>query len=228
MKPNRKILAISLFLCLLMSSCGIYFYKDNSLEFGLKQRSIFYPYNDKPEDDSGCYEICMILNKFERDTSRVPIYTGSNFRDPTVSNTYFRKEPITFMTWDRTTDEDCLRSEDCFIWNLKEQNLPPLSEYVVLDTSLNQEYEWKTISYISELKKAGGYTAWLPVICEEDLSKELVAKVQDKLKELSLYNGQSNGIINPSTEKALKQFQKEYQQPYGHWNLASLQTLASF
>ena len=71
-------------------------------------------------------------------------------------------------------------------------------------TSIPAEY----ITVITERERTKGYATWMPMICEEMLTVDIIKKVQRALQFQGFYNGSINGLWNIESKSAVRAYQK--------------------
>nr|HPQ21227.1 OmpA family protein [Saprospiraceae bacterium] len=90
--------------------------------------------------------------------------------------------------------------------------------------SIDVPAETKTISK-RVLEKAGGFTEWREVVCETDITAELVRRVQTELKDRGYDPGPIDNVMGAGTKAALSKFQKDNNLPIGQLNIETLKAL---
>ena len=78
-----------------------------------------------------------------------------------------------------------------------------------------------------ELVKAGGYSDWREVVCDTDVTTDLVRRVQAALKTRGYDIGPAgtDNIMGADTKAALVKFQKENSLPIGNLDFETLKAL---
>ena len=95
---------------------------------------------------------------------------------------------------------------------------------VVKDTTLGDEYIMENFSVIKDSSDAA-FAEWRAVVCEQDITKELIEAIQEKLTSLSFYQGEIDGRNNEFLKKALANYQREIKLPIGSFNHETLTAL---
>jgi len=225
----KFVLLIKVFLIvLILSSCGgLKLEKDWYIKQQKAQIHLFEPVNRKPAIIGRCFEKCFILQQVIKERFNHPIYTGSNFRNSNITKIDIRKDTVYLDTFTKSKIEQSSNSEKKSAWIKLEEKLPPLSEYIVNDTSLTTEYKIIDREYIVGIKKVGGYVIWKEVICKEDMSSEMKTAIQKRLYEIGYIKHLKKVISYEMLLDSFKSFQFENNLPYGHFDFESLKALAN-
>ena len=78
-----------------------------------------------------------------------------------------------------------------------------------------------------QLVQEGGFTDWREVVCENNITKSLILKVQTRLEQ----NGFNIGVMGPTadldfvTRKILSDYQRANELPVGGLNIETLESL---
>ncbi|MCL4110247.1 UNVERIFIED_CONTAM: hypothetical protein GTU68_030631 [Idotea baltica] len=93
-------------------------------------------------------------------------------------------------------------------------------------TSTEIPAEYKTLTK-RQLVKKGGFTEWREVVCESDITSDLVRRVQNALiaKGYNLGAAGADNDMGPSTKAALVKFQRENNLPIGSLDFETLKAL---
>ena len=81
------------------------------------------------------------------------------------------------------------------------------------------------ITVITERERTKGYAKWMPMICENMLTPNIIKKVQRALQFQGFYKGSINGIWNIESKSAVRAYQKE--QGLAVTNKLSIETMKS-
>jgi hypothetical protein len=84
--------------------------------------------------------------------------------------------------------------------------------------------EYKTITK-RQLVKAGGFTEWREVVCDTDVTADLVRRVQSALTERGYNPGPIDNVMGAGTKSALVKFQKDNDLPIGSLDFETLKAL---
>ena len=123
----------------------------------------------------------------------------------------------------RKADRNCLSAnpEDCLVWCQVEDSTPMIYD-VVIDTSTTEE--WYPYKYIVRKE---GQKIITQVLCKNELSKELLYELKNKLYKLG-YDVKPDKTYKKLKGKFMrefKQFQEDYGLPVGKWTLESMEFL---
>jgi hypothetical protein len=75
------------------------------------------------------------------------------------------------------------------------------------------------------LVKAGGFSEWREVLCQDKVTGSTVRKIQRALKERGYEPGPEDDIMGPLTKAALTKFQQDKGLPVGNLNIETLKAL---
>ncbi|MCC6281950.1 MAG: peptidoglycan-binding protein [Saprospiraceae bacterium] len=76
-----------------------------------------------------------------------------------------------------------------------------------------------------KLVKAGGFSEWREVLCEEKLTGYKISEIQMALKKAGYYTGTADNKMGAGTKAALSKFQKDKGLPVGNIDLETLKAL---
>jgi hypothetical protein len=76
-----------------------------------------------------------------------------------------------------------------------------------------------------KLVKAGGFTEWREVLCDEKVTGYKISEIQVALKKAGYYTGTPDNKMGPGTKAALTKFQKDKGLPIGNIDLETLKAL---
>jgi hypothetical protein len=84
-----------------------------------------------------------------------------------------------------------------------------------------EEYETVT----KTAKKTEGRLEWRQILCETNVTPEVVKKIQDALKVAGVYKGPSDGNLGPGTVTSIVAYQKAKGLPSGQLTMETLRSL---
>jgi outer membrane protein OmpA-like peptidoglycan-associated protein/flagellar biosynthesis/type III secretory pathway protein FliH len=90
--------------------------------------------------------------------------------------------------------------------------------------SIDIPAEYRTITKTNLVKK-GGFTEWRPVVCDTDVTADLVRRVQNALISRGYNPGVADNQFGSATKKALVKFQKDNNLPVGNLDFETLKAL---
>jgi len=180
-----------------------------------------------PSEPGKCYAKCLIPDRHENIEHEIYLYTGDEFDQQNVQ--YVRKEikPASTKWVKKKADKNCLSAnpEDCLVWCLQESPAVYEEYYEVLDTNLIKDFDTKLYE-VTELVEPGGFTEWIEVICNNDLSNSVVAKIHAELYSLGYeLSDKAPTKINKKMKAALTKYQKDNQLPIGQLDIHTLEAL---
>lgn len=101
------------------------------------------------------------------------------------------------------------------------KTLKLVSEAKINRTPIPEEYEEIT----KTVKVSDGKMEWRPVLCETNLTPEVITSIQNALREAGYYKGPIDGAIGFRSIAALKSFQKDKGMAEGGLTIESLKEL---
>ena len=92
--------------------------------------------------------------------------------------------------------------------------------------SIDVPAEYNTVSR-RELVKAGGFTEWREVVCGDDITADLVRRVQSALisRGYDVGNAGADNVLGAATKAALVKFQRDNGLPVGQMDFETLKAL---
>ena len=155
-------------------------------------------------------------------------YTGDNYDDSTVEQRSYEIAESTTKWVKKKADKNCLSAnpDDCLVWCLQEIPALHYEYYTVIDTHANKQF------IIGEVDKTdlieNGLTQLKYVVCEEDISSQLIYDIQNELSDRGYILDEqyvSNPKFDSKVKIALVQFQKDNSLPIGQLDIETLRTL---
>lgn len=177
--------------------------------------------------DDGCYAKALIPDSFEIKRNTYFEYLGDIPYDTTKVETVVVEVKSAMNKWVKTLPDGNCHSpnlDDCFVWCFIDTPAEKLSLLVVKDTSLTKNFKFRTIEHKTLVRK-GGVAANQEVLCEEELTKEVVLSIQQGLSKLGYYELEPTGDFDDRTKQALKNYQQSEMLPIGTLNLITLDRL---
>ena len=113
----------------------------------------------------------------------------------------------------------------------KEEKIPGICKMVktrVIDTPAK---EVKTTipavysTYVKKVQVSEPYLRWQPVLCQTNTQKNVISKLQKKLKAKNYKISRINGVYNAETKAAVQAYQKDNKLSQGALTLKTLQSL---
>ncbi len=169
-----------------------------------------------------CYSKCNEPDHYEEFNKTYAVYIGdlssltTEYLDSIIINEHERN--LNQGKWiQKKTDKGDL------IYCLVSCIFEPEYLTVVTDTSKTDDYVYENFTFyrIIEYSKM----VWKEVVCEEEITGEMIKKVQLQLNSLGFYNGPINGLFTDETKKSLMNFQIEMNICTGSLTLETLNKL---
>ena len=184
-----------------------------------------YIVEDKmPREPGKCYAKCLIPDQSIEELVRYPKYTDTD----TFGNSNLHKIQISEKSsqWVKKKAENCRSSnpDDCLIWCLEEIPARFAPGFGVKDTSLTKKYIWQEIN-VNSLTTKGGYTEWREVVCESDLTDDLLGSIENALNLHGYDPGSDLSFSSLKFKSALTQFQKDNSIPVGQLTIETINLL---
>jgi len=96
----------------------------------------------------------------------------------------------------------------------KKIKTPPKYKFVKVKKIIKEAYlkkvtvpaEYKTVSV--ERERTKGFSKWMPIVCEGNMTPTTIRKVQEALKKAGFYNGLIDGIWSFESKSATRAYQK--------------------
>ncbi len=173
--------------------------------------------------DGKCYAECEIPKQYPR-KEFYPFFTGDTTQekvDLQVKKVVIQNASTKWVK--KRVDKNCISNDpdDCMVWCLEE--IPAVETAVVAmkDTTQSKNFEMRKIEFIDP----GGYAEWRPAVCEDELTEELIMKVQSSLKEKGFFKGRINGKLDSRSKNYLLNFQEVSRLPMGALDYETLEAL---
>lgn len=210
-----KFFIIASFVFFILFSCNSMNYQSN-----------LQGYNQKPEDENTCYSQFFVPTT-NAQLFLINIHTGDVSEANTSIKKIILKEEETVWV-KKKIDPSCqsIRPEDCEIHCLETRPKIEKSFRIVDDIELNKNYE--PTFFLFDENGRNVTQKWYQTICEEELSKELIIKVQDKLRQKGVYNKESNGMMTLQTQMAIMEYQMINKLPVGGLSEPTIKSLSVY
>lgn len=184
------------------------------------------PRSSLPMDVGKCYAKCFIQNQYITIKDSIPVYSN-------IDNVEYRTETIKLQ--DATTiwvkkkaDRNCLSAdpEDCLVWCHVDSPAQYKSVKIPLNPSMAGELNYEIIEK-KKLSVKGGVTEWREVVCGDNITINLVRRVQTALMQqgYDVGNNGANNILGSETKAALVKFQRDNGLPVGQLDFETLKSL---
>lgn len=83
----------------------------------------------------------------------------------------------------------------------------------------------ETVTVAHTIKVSDGRVEWRQILCETNVTGEVIASIQNALKDRQLYNGPVDGSLGPMTMASVRAFQKAQNLASGQLTIETLQAL---
>lgn len=181
------------------------------------------PKNSKP---GKCYEKVKEEDIYESVTKEYLIYTGNLENAPKdVIKMVLETKPAT-TKWVKkvVSGEECLSKnpKDCTVWCITDVPAEKEEVMVLKDASQSSQFERKVITTNTLIKKGG--SEFIEVVCEKNITKNIVTQVQQALKSKG-FNAGNGGNANTQFYEGLIEFQNANDLPTGKLNIQTMQLL---
>lgn len=181
-----------------------------------------------PSEPGKCYAKCFVPDQYEINEEQYVIYTGdASIEGVDVDTLILVTEPAS-SKWAKIKDPNCHSAniDDCMSWGI--EDTPEVKEvlHVLTDTLQSDSYIRRTIS-VKSIPKKGGFSEWREVICNADVTPEVIIAIQQALVKHGYDIGTEglNGKINAETKKALLEFQRNNNLPSGQIDMDTITAL---
>jgi len=186
-----------------------------------------YTSGDTRNAEGKCYAPCQIPSIYDTQTKRYAVFTGDEIEEIAGIDTLeIVTEPASMKWIKKKADRNCLSADpnDCLVWCLVEIPAKTAVIKVLTDTTQSPNFEMRKI-LTNEIVRTGGGTELRQVICDSDITQEIIAQIQDILRDNGFYKGENSDELNKDTKIALTNFQKFYSLPEGQLDFKTLEAL---
>jgi len=178
-----------------------------------------------PMASGKCFAKCLIQDQYEERQESFPIYSNIENVDHTIERIVLK--PGTTKWVKKKVDKNCLSVDpnDCLVWCLTEVGAVKKEIKVPVHPATAGEVSYETYE-IKKLIQKGGTTEWFEVVCADDISEDLVSKIQYALlHEGHQINEEEYNIFGKETKAAFVQYQRENGLPVGQMDFETLKAL---
>lgn len=179
-----------------------------------------------PNTPGKCYALCYIQDQYTIKVDSFPIYSN-------IENVSYKAENIKIQSahteWvKKKADRNCLSAdpEDCFLWCLVENPAHYRTIKIPNDPRQAGEVSYEYIETKTSIRK-GGFTEWREVVCGDNISADLVRRVQNALLKNGYNVGKdgANNVLGAETKTALVKYQRDNGLPVGQLDFETLKSL---
>lgn len=217
------LLSISIFFC----GCGVL---QSIAENSNSYNELDLDTNVKANNSGKCYAKCLIQkSRTIYSSDKYAIYTG-NEEEENVDVSMVKvvlKPSSTKWVKKKKADKTChsVNPEDCMVWCIVYEPRVTKHVKVLLDTSQSPNFEYRRVSYEEEPEPEDGHTEWREVLCDVDLTSEIIDDIQKALKDFGYFYGSETYEFDSETKKALIAFQRDRELPIGNVDFETLSAL---
>jgi Putative peptidoglycan binding domain. len=178
------------------------------------------------DEDGVCWQDCLMPSIYKDEVTTYHVFTG----DASIENVDLEELQIEIKAastkWEKRKKPDCESTDpnDCFMACLVQVPAEYETFTVLKDIAQSDNYEVKTITK-EILVKQGGYIEKQKVICDENVSADLVMDLQKTLEAQKYNTGPATQKFNPFLKSGLYKYQKDNNLPVGLLNLQTLDKL---
>lgn len=191
--------------------------------------------SDMPTKPGACFAKCQMPEEKVIRIDSILHYTGDDPKQKGVDIEKIKVKESESKWVKRKADRNCTSSnpDDCLVWCLVEDPESIEMYYVVTDTILVREYEKKYIEIEVKSKKNRNRkeTEWQEVVCNSDITKELIRNIEVVLIQenylINYIEGQHDKIT-PEVKEAYVNYQEHHNLPIGQLNLTTLEHMGIY
>jgi len=177
--------------------------------------------------NGNCYAKCLIIDKVVTEIEEYVVYTGNKDEEEVeLIEKQIVIQPETTKWMKKKADRNCLSADpdDCLVWCLVRVDPIVRTVTVLADTTQSKNFKREIIE--REVDRVIGRSfEWREVVCENDVTRTLIGKIQQSLSDNQYYDGPIHGNFDLATKKALKLFQGENKLPIGQLDFETLDVL---
>lgn len=183
---------------------------------------------EMPSKPGACYAKCVMPDEtIDHLIDVVPVFKGDdNIQDVVLDTVDYEIQRGGTQWIKKKADRNCRSAnpDDCLVWCLVETE-SIIEEYIIVrDTTQTSQFKMTEI-FSKTVEKPGGHIAWVEVVCESDITKNLANEIQSFLANENYYTGNITGILGIETKSALKKYQEENGLPVGNLNFETLEAM---
>ncbi len=222
----RTLITLTIALFLISCSTGLQTYEPRSA--GSQQARMGSGMADRPNEPGKCYAKCIQPDIVEKSNDTLGVYAiDEEIPSHKLEEVEYRAATTEWVK--KKADRNCQSAdpEDCMVWCLV--TVPPLygSPIVSIDSSGAEPMKYLLVPDKVSMIEAGGHTVWAEVLCENDITKNVLQQLHTALER----NGYTAGVYpngrmaSKDLKKALVSFQKDNNMVWGQMTAESLEAL---
>ena len=171
-------------------------------------------------------------DKFGVKVEKYPVYIGERPKKVKVTTKKIITTPAEKEWVKKKTDRNCLSADpnDCLVWclvNTTEEESITIDVLKKPNKLNDHEWEYKEVkvNYKKSDSHSSGGTAWYEVVCANDITPDLITKVQHVLSVKGFDAEADSGVLDAKTKSALSKYQKANALPVGQLDVQTLTSL---
>lgn len=175
--------------------------------------------------NTACTATATMPDQYETEIVSYYIYTGDEANAPFTETITVDLTPNR-VTWKKQPDPNCGTGnpEDCMVWTPVETDGESIELTIVSNINKQTQYIKEQFSR-QKLVREGGFTASVPIICENDITPSMMYDVSMRLTDMGYYSGLIYSVLNSKVKAALEKFQRHNGLPVGHLDKATIEAL---
>lgn len=177
--------------------------------------------------NNACRQKYLIKDKYETVTTYYNIFTGNEeLEDVELKTKEIILKPASTKWEKKKADKDCQSEDpnDCLVWCLTETPATKKTLKILLDTTQSKNFESIPIK-TKTLIRAGGFEQWKPVLCEEEITSDIISQLATKLTQNGFEVNPNTSSITPEFKNKLNEYQKSKDLPIGSLDYETLDSL---
>ena len=188
--------------------------------------------SEKPslvKEPGKCYAKALISDQYQVDSIDYILYTGVQEYEENevqIEDVTVVIRPATTKWVKRQADRNCLSADpnDCLVWCLVEIPEETMEYTTLVDTSLSKNFEVRQYKTRNMVRK-GGFTEWREVLCNYQVTTDVVEQIQNQLLSLGYDPGPSDTVMGTRIKAALTKYQKSNSLPVGQLDMETMDML---
>lgn len=179
--------------------------------------------------DGKCYQDYWVTDGPGSKTEVFAIYTGSDLEkavDIEVKDLLLRRKS---GKWSTIIHEKCKSQnpKDCEMKVWDEISEIRREIPILIDTTQSKNFTLEEITYFKNSDDS--YSDRVEIVCPKDITKSLIIRLQDKLREEGYYESENTGELDEETRISVSQYERENALPIANRNdqKISIRTLES-
>ncbi|MEZ4910964.1 MAG: hypothetical protein R2774_08885 [Saprospiraceae bacterium] len=181
-------------------------------------------YSEYEVEGNDCYAMCLIPQRNYVEVKEFVIYIGDETKEYVDITPYKIIIQEGGMKWEKKLEKNCVGNpDDCLVWC--KVNIPEISRDVKIlnDTIQSKNFEILKIEYPRTVAE---HYASTKVVCQPDVTPELLHKIQLKLRAIGYISREKNvDQLDKKLSSDIGSFQIDNLLPSGCLNFETLEAL---